>query len=69
MILQALSSYYEALQRQERVVAPGWGPVKVSFALCIQEDGTLEQVLPLQTEQTRGKRPCWRLKSCPCPRR
>ena len=56
MILQALNSYYEALQRQERVVGPGWGPVKVSFALCIQGDGTLEQVLPLQTEQTRGKK-------------
>ena len=56
MILQALASYYEALLRQKKVAAPGWGPVKVSFALCIREDGTLERVLPLQTEQQRGNK-------------
>lgn len=56
MILQALTTYYEALLQQEKVAAPGWGPVKTSFALCLRADGTLEQTLFLQTEQTRGKK-------------
>ena len=56
MILQALAEYYRALERDGRISAPGWSPVKVSFALCLGEDGTLEQVLPLQTEQSRGRK-------------
>ena len=32
MILQALTDYYRALERQGKIAAPGWGPVKVSFA-------------------------------------
>ena len=32
MILQALTEYYRALERQGKIAAPGWGPVKVSFA-------------------------------------
>ena len=56
MILQALTAYYEALQKQGEVAAPGWGPVKVSFALCLGLDGILERVIPLQTEQQRGNK-------------
>ena len=56
MILQALTDYYRALEQAGKIAAPGWGPVKVSFALCLREDGTLEQVLPLQTEQIKGKK-------------
>ena len=56
MILQALAEYYRALERDGKISAPGWSPVKVSFALCLGEDGTLEQVLPLQTEQSRGRK-------------
>lgn len=54
MILQALTEYYEALRAQGNVAAPGWGPAKVSFALYLREDGSLERVMPLQTEQQRG---------------
>ena len=39
MILQALTEYYQVLSRQGKIAAPGWSPVKVSFALCIGEDG------------------------------
>ena len=56
MILQALTEYYRALERQGKIAAPGWGPVKVSFALCIGDDGTLKQVVSVQTEQMRGKK-------------
>lgn len=56
MILQALTEYYRALERQGKIAAPGWGPVKVSFALCIGDDGTLQQAVSVQTEQVRGKK-------------
>ena len=56
MILQALTEYYQALERAGKIAAPGWAPVKVSFALQLSTDGTVEQVLDLQTEQSRGKK-------------
>ena len=56
MILQALTDYYRALEGQGKLSAPGWSPVKVSFALCIDQDGTLERVISLQTEQMKGKK-------------
>lgn len=59
MILQALTDYYRTLEGQGQLSAPGWSPVKVSFALCIDQDGTLERVISLQTEQMKGKKTVW----------
>ena len=56
MILQALTDYYHVLEREGKIAAPGWAPVKVSFALEIGDDGSLEQVIPIQTQQQRGKK-------------
>lgn len=56
MILQALTEYYQALEREGKIAAPGWSPVKVSFALCLGDDGTLEQVVSIQTEQPKGNK-------------
>ena len=56
MILQALTDYYQALEQAGKIDAPGWAPVKVSHALLLSEDGTLEQVIDIQTEQPRGKK-------------
>ena len=56
MILQALTEYYQALERAGKIDAPGWAPVKVSYALQLSEDGALEQVIGIQTEQPRGKK-------------
>ena len=56
MILQALTEYYQALEREGKIAAPGWGPVKVSYALCLAMDGTLEHVDFMQTEQPKGKK-------------
>ena len=67
MILQALTDYYRALERQGKIAAPGWGPVKVSFALCLGADGTLEQVVSLQTQQQRGKKTVLAPQSIPLP--
>lgn len=57
MILQALTEYYNALRASGAVIAaPGWGTAKISFALYLREDGSLERVVSLQTEQPRGKK-------------
>ena len=56
MILQALVEHYEALARLGRISPPGWGMVGVSDALCIDEAGTLQQLICVKTEQLRGKK-------------
>lgn len=68
MILQALAEYYGALEKQGKAAPPGWGPVKVSFALYLSENGELERVVSVQTEQQRGKRLYRRRKQCLCRR-
>ena len=56
MILQALTEYYQALEREGKIDAPGWIKVKVSYALCLAMDGTLERVDFMQTKQAKGKK-------------
>ncbi|MEA5143137.1 MAG: type I-C CRISPR-associated protein Cas8c/Csd1 [Oscillibacter sp.] len=56
MILQALVDYYEALAAKNEIARPGWGKVKVSFALDIGDDGTLLRVHPLSSLSADGKK-------------
>ena len=56
MILQALTEYYQSLAQAGKIAAPGWGPVKVSFALYLSPDGTLEGVSSTLVEQAKGKK-------------
>lgn len=56
MILQALTEYYETLAQSGKISPPGWGDVKVSYALCIGDDGALEQMISVQTPQQKGKK-------------
>ena len=56
MILQALTEYYETLAALGKISVPGWNEVKVSHALCIDENGELKQAVCLKTEQPRGKK-------------
>lgn len=56
MILQALNHYYDQLVQDGTLERPGWQPVKVSYALEIDDNGRLVHVLPLMTEVERGKK-------------
>lgn len=56
MILQALNRYYDQLVRTNKLERPGWQPVKVSYALEIDDEGRLVRVLPLMVEADRGKK-------------
>ena len=56
MILQALTGYYEDLLGRGDIAAPGWAPAKISFALCLDGDGQLTQVVPTTHEDVKGKK-------------
>lgn len=56
MILQALTQHFEDLAAQGKIARPGWSPAKISFALCLDFDGNLTQVVPMQVETTVGKK-------------
>ena len=57
MILQALTTCYEAFVEQGILSPPGWDDAcKVSYGLELEEDGTLAAVIPYQRTVTSGKK-------------
>lgn len=56
MILQALTQLFEDLAARGEIARPGWSPAKISFALCLDEDGNLTQIIPISVEKTVGKK-------------
>lgn len=67
MILQALVDYYEELASQGKIARPGWAKVKVSWALEIDENGNLLDVLPLRHPSPDGKKMFPREMELPAP--
>lgn len=67
MILQALTKLYEDLAGQGKLERPGWSPTKISYALCIDADGTLIQTVPLFEEAIQGKKTVLRPQSVILP--
>ena len=67
MILQALTQYYEDLLARGEIDAPGWAPAKISYALCLDEDGQLTQVVPTMEEVPKGKKTVSQPQSKPLP--
>lgn len=56
MILQALTRLYEDMADRGDIARQGWGPARISYALCIDGDGRLTQILPLIKEEQTGKK-------------
>lgn len=56
MILQALVRHYEDLAARGDIAQPGWGPAKVSYALCLDDAGQITDVISTKIEQPRGKK-------------
>lgn len=56
MILQALVKYYQDMAAKGEIAEYGWGPAKISYVLCIDEQGNLLQVIPLKEEVEKGKK-------------
>lgn len=59
MILQALTEYYEALLKHNKVARRGWCQARTAFALNLNADGSLKGVITLKEEKERGKKTVW----------
>lgn len=55
MILQALTQLYEDLLARGEIPPLGWSAINISYALCLGEDGQLEEVVPTLQEVDAGK--------------
>ena len=56
MILQALTSYYEALRDKGVLSAPGWDDnFKVSYELRLNDSGQLVRLMNLGSTSEKGK--------------
>lgn len=47
MILQSLTNYYEQLLKDGKVGKSGWSKAKVSYAITIDRDGTVRNIIPI----------------------
>lgn len=56
MILQALVKYYQDMAAKGEIAEYGWGPAKISYALCIDEQGNLLQAISVKEEAEKGKK-------------
>lgn len=56
MLIKALLQYYKSMAKKGRLPLLGWCNAKAAFALELNEAGELVTILPLKTEQTRGKK-------------
>lgn len=65
MILQALTSYYEALAARGKIARPGWSPAKISYALEIDENGKLLDIHSLMVPDEKGKKMLPRIMNMP----
>lgn len=55
MILQALTQHYNMLNARGEISAPGWGTPKISYELCLNENGEILRVSSLLREVDNGK--------------
>lgn len=56
MILKILSDYYDALAEQGEITPIGWSVARVSYGLCLDEDGSLVNVYSLKRIPDSGKK-------------
>ena len=59
MILQALAEHYDRLAEQGKVSREGWCMAKVSYGINLSKEGKVTGIIPLKTEEERGKKKVW----------
>ena len=52
MILQALTKCYEDLLKIGAIASPGWSLTNISYALCLNSEGKLLQIVSTMEETT-----------------
>lgn len=67
MILQALMRLYDDLVQRGEIARLGWLPAKISFALSIDRDGNLLQVIPQCVQEQQGKKTVLRPRNMELP--
>lgn len=67
MILQALTQLFEDLVQRGEISCLGWAPAKISYVLCLDQNGKLLQVLPQFVETVMGKKTVLRSQSISLP--
>lgn len=67
MILQSLVQLYDDLVSRGVLARLGWSPSKISYALCLDKDGKLIQVVPQLHEEKSGKKDVLRPSSMQLP--
>lgn len=55
MILQALTTYYEALRARGEIGEVGWAETRTQYALELDKTGKLLHILPLESMDEKGK--------------
>ncbi len=60
MILQALVKEYEKLLEKDLVPEIGWCQANVSYAIELNEDGTIKEIHSLKINETIGKKQVWK---------
>ena len=56
MMLKALTDYYEVLAKKGKVEKQGWSKLNVSYGVVIDEEGTVQNIVPLFVKAERGKK-------------
>ncbi len=56
MILQALVKHYEDLLEKGEIPRPGWGTVRVSYALNLDREGNIVDLIPQKVSKVKGKK-------------
>lgn len=56
MILNSLVSYYEAMAKKGELERPGWGSLRVSYAVYLRPDGSIREIVSKKYEDKRGKK-------------
>lgn len=56
MILEALVNHYENLIRQGMLPRPGWAPTKISYGICLDNDGNVLEIKSLKVEEVTPKK-------------
>ena len=56
MILKDLSDYYDVLAKQGKIAPIGWSVARVSYGLCLDEEGNLVNIHSLKRIPKDGKK-------------
>lgn len=67
MILQALVKHYEDLLEKGEIPRPGWGMARVSYALNLDQEGNIIDLIPLKVPREKGGKTVYEARNMTVP--